>query len=460
MSRWFILVYGVVAYAVFLASFLYAIGFVGGFVVPKTIDSGSAADASAAVLVDLGLLSLFAIQHSVMARPFFKRWWTGVIPPAAERSTYVLASSVLLLLLFWLWRPLPGIVWNFDSPAAAGLLWAIFAVGWLIVFVSTFLINHFDLFGLRQVYLSFLGKPYSPPPFQTPWLYRVVRHPIMLGFLIAFWATPTMTYGRLLFAAVVTAYVLVAVRLEERDLLVYYGRAYSAYQRQVRMLLPLPTGAGPPSNPMDRLASEYDRWFDSPEGEAIFELELDCVRDVKGSEPGRWLEVGVGTGRFAAALGIREGTDPSEPALALARSRGIDVLHGTAEKLPYQDKTFDGILLAATLCFVADPPGAMAECRRVLKSGGRMVIGIIPANGPWGQLYAEKGRRGHPFYSTAHFHTAGEVISLAENAGFAFTGACSCLLNPPNSPQMKRVEKDVVESAGFVCLGFCKQQPH
>ena len=244
MSRWFILVYGAVAYAVFLASFLYAIGFVGGIVVPKTVDSGPAADAPTAILIDLGLLSLFAIQHSVMARPFFKRWWTSVIPPAAERSTYVLASSLLLLLLFWLWRPLPGIVWNVHSPAAAGLLWATFVVGWLIVLVSTFLINHFDLFGLRQVYLSFVGKPYSPPPFRTPWLYRIVRHPIMLGFLIAFWAAPTMTYGHLLFAAVVTAYVLVAVRLEERDLLAYYGPTYSVYQRQVRMLLPLPIRGG------------------------------------------------------------------------------------------------------------------------------------------------------------------------------------------------------------------------
>lgn len=244
MSRWLILVYGAVAYVVFLASFLYAIGFVGGIVVPKTIDSGATADVTTAVLIDLGLLSLFAIQHSVMARPFFKRWWTGVIPPAAERSTYVLASSLLLLLLFWLWRPLPGIVWNLASPAAAGLLWAIFAVGWLIVFVSTFLINHFDLLGLRQVYLFFIGKLYSAPPFQTPLLYRVVRHPLMLGFLIAFWATPTMTYGHLLFAAVVTAYVLVAVRLEERDLVAHFGEAYSAYQAQVRMLAPFPV-AGP-----------------------------------------------------------------------------------------------------------------------------------------------------------------------------------------------------------------------
>lgn len=243
MSRWLILAYGAVAYAVFLASFLYAIGFVCGIVVPKSIDSGTTADATTALLIDLGLLSLFAIQHSVMARPFFKRWWTGVIPPAAERSTYVLTSSLLLLLLFWLWRPLPGIVWNIASPAATGALWAIFAIGWLIALVSTFLINHFDLFGLRQVYLSFVGKPYSPPLFQTPWLYRVVRHPIMLGFLIAFWATPTMTHGHLLFATVVTAYVLVAVRLEERDLVAHFGEAYAAYQAQVRMLAPFPVAS-------------------------------------------------------------------------------------------------------------------------------------------------------------------------------------------------------------------------
>ncbi len=240
MSRWLILLYGTGAYVIFLASFLYAAGFVGGFVVPKTIDSGPVVKTATAILIDLGLLSLFAVQHSVMARPFFKRWWTRIIPPAAERSTYVLASSLLLCLLFWQWRPLPGVVWNVTHLAFAAMLWATFGLGWLIVLLSTLLINHFDLFGLRQVYLHFAGRACTPLPFRTPSLYRLVRHPIMLGFLIAFWATPAMTQGRLLFAAAVTAYVLVALRLEERDLLAYYGETYSAYQRQVPMLLPLP----------------------------------------------------------------------------------------------------------------------------------------------------------------------------------------------------------------------------
>lgn len=242
MSRWMILLYGAVAYVIFLASFLYAVGFVGGFVVPKTIDSRPESGTMTAILIDLALLSLFAVQHSLMARPFFKRWWTRIIPPAAERSTYVLASSLLLFLLFWQWRSLPGVVWNVTQPALAAMLWALFGLGWLVVLVSTFLINHFDLFGLRQVYLYFTGQPYTPIPFTSPWLYRLVRHPIMVGFLIAFWATPMMTQGHLLFAAVVTAYVLVALQLEERDLLAYHGETYSAYQRQVRMLLPLPMG--------------------------------------------------------------------------------------------------------------------------------------------------------------------------------------------------------------------------
>jgi protein-S-isoprenylcysteine O-methyltransferase Ste14 len=240
MSRWLILIYGVVAYVVFLGSFLYAIGFISGTAVPKTINSGPVTATSTAVLVNLVLLSLFAIQHSLMARPFFKRWWTQYVPPAAERSTYVLASSLVLLLIFWQWRPLPSTVWNVMQPAGVGVLWGVCAAGWLIVLASTFLINHFDLFGLRQISLNFVGRPYSPVPFQTNWLYRSVRHPIMLGFLIAFWATPRMTQGHLLFAAVVTAYVLVALQLEERDLVAQHGAVYSAYQKQVRMLLPIP----------------------------------------------------------------------------------------------------------------------------------------------------------------------------------------------------------------------------
>lgn len=240
MSRWFVLVYGAVAYLIFLASFLYAVGFVGGFLVPKDIDSGPAGATAPALLVNLGLLSLFAVQHSVMARPAFKRWWTRIIPAVLERSTYVLASSLILFLLFWLWQPLPSAVWQVTQPWAAGALWVVFGIGWFIVLVSTFLINHFDLFGLRQVVLYFMERPSTAVPFQTPWLYRVVRHPIMLGFLIAFWAIPMMTQGHLLFAAAVTVYVLIALQLEEGDLRAYHGEAYAAYQRQVRMLLPLP----------------------------------------------------------------------------------------------------------------------------------------------------------------------------------------------------------------------------
>lgn len=209
-----------------------------------------------------------------------------------------------------------------------------------------------------------------------------------------------------------------------------------------------------PTNPMDSLADEYDRWFDSPEGKELFQIELDCVRDLTGDVRGRWLEVGVGTGRFAAALSIREGVDPSKQALVLAMSRGINVRQSTAEKLPYPDGEFDGVLLVATLCFVADTHLAMEETRRVLKSGGQLVIGMIPSDSPWGQLYIEKGRKGHPIYSTAQFHTAIEVISLAERAGFQFLRACSCLLCPPDSPQTKAIELGIAEGAGFVCLGF------
>lgn len=212
--------------------------------------------------------------------------------------------------------------------------------------------------------------------------------------------------------------------------------------------------AGLPSNPMDKLASEYDRWYDSPEGRQLFEVELACVREVMGTAKGRWLEVGVGTGRFAAALGIRDGVDPSASAIELAKSRGIDASQGTAESLPFSDGSFDGVLFATTLCFVANAALAMQQSRRVLRRGGQLVIAIIPANSSWGQCYAEKGREGHPFYSAAHFFTCREVVSLAENVGFEFRRASSCLFNPPSAVPTTRTQTGVLEEAGFVCLGF------
>ncbi|HEY1378706.1 MAG TPA: isoprenylcysteine carboxylmethyltransferase family protein [Gemmataceae bacterium] len=231
------LTYGMVSYLIFLGTVLYAIGFVGNLVGPKSIDTGPAASVAEAMTIDLVLLGLFAVQHSVMARPGFKRWWTRIVPPHVERSTYVLASSVALILLFWQWRPLPAVVWAVERPVADAV-WVLFGVGWLVVLISTFLIDHFDLFGLRQVSLYAKGQPYTPPPFRTTGLYRVVRHPIMLGFLIAFWATPTMTWGHLLFAGMTTAYILVGVNLEERDLRAAFGIAYEDYRRQVGMVVP------------------------------------------------------------------------------------------------------------------------------------------------------------------------------------------------------------------------------
>ncbi len=240
MLRMFAIGYGVFCYLFFLATFLYAIGFVANLVVPKGIDDGTTESVTLPAIVDLGLLSLFAVQHSVMARPAFKQWWARYVAPPIERSTYVLSSSLVLVLLFWLWRPLPDVVWHVTHSITAAAFWVVFGVGWAIVLASTFLISHFDLFGLQQVYLYARGQPQEAFPFQTPGLYRLVRHPLMVGFVIGFWATPKMTQGHLLFAAVTTAYILVAVRLEERDLLVYHGDQYAAYQNQVRMLLPLP----------------------------------------------------------------------------------------------------------------------------------------------------------------------------------------------------------------------------
>jgi protein-S-isoprenylcysteine O-methyltransferase Ste14 len=230
--------YGAVCYLIFLVAFLYAIGFVGNLVVPKSIDSGPQVPLAEALIVNLLLLGLFAVQHSVMARPGFKSWWARLIPVPVERSTYVLVSSLLLILLFWQWRPMPGAVWDVQHPMAVMMLWGLFVAGWVFVLISTFLIDHFDLFGLRQVFLYAKGRPYSPPPFRATAFYRVVRHPIMLGFIVAFWATPVMTWGHFLFALMTTAYIVIAVHLEEGDLMAAHGHAYQEYQQRVSMLVP------------------------------------------------------------------------------------------------------------------------------------------------------------------------------------------------------------------------------
>jgi protein-S-isoprenylcysteine O-methyltransferase Ste14 len=238
MGRFLAFLYGLAAYLVFFVTFLYAIGFVEGLVVPKTIDSGPAAPFAEALIVNLLLMSLFAVQHSVMARKPFKRWWTQFVPKPVERSTYVLFASLALILLFWQWRPMPAVVWQVADPQIAAAIVGLSFVGWLLVLTSTFLINHFELFGLHQVTNHLAGRDMPAVRFKTPLLYKVVRHPIYLGFIIAFWAAPTMTAGHLLFAAVTTAYILFGIMLEERDLTAEFGEDYRNYKRRVSMLVP------------------------------------------------------------------------------------------------------------------------------------------------------------------------------------------------------------------------------
>jgi protein-S-isoprenylcysteine O-methyltransferase Ste14 len=237
MGRAIAFTYGVVSYAAFFLTFLYAAGFLGNVVVPKTLDGVPTGSLAASLAVDLALLGLFAVQHSVMARPAFKRWWTRIVPEPVERSTYVLASSLALLLLFWQWRPLGGVVWDVDAPVGRALLQGGFVFGLGLVFVTTFLINHFDLFGLRQVWLHLQRRPYTHLRFTTPGPYRLVRHPLYVGWLFAFWSTPTMTATHLLFAVGTTAYILLAIRWEERDLVAAHPE-YAAYRAHVPMLLP------------------------------------------------------------------------------------------------------------------------------------------------------------------------------------------------------------------------------
>jgi protein-S-isoprenylcysteine O-methyltransferase Ste14 len=234
--------YGIACYAVFFATFLYALCFIGNFqiagLVPATLDGPTRMPFAQALAIDLGLLALFAVQHSLMARPFFKAWFTRFIPVAAERSTYVLFSSLALILLFAFWQPLGGVIWQVDDPLGRGLLLASFAFGWLLVLVATFLINHFDLFGLRQVWLQLLGKPYTPLRFGTPGPYKLVRHPLYVGWFFAFWSTRTMTGTHLLFAVMTTAYIQVAIRFEERDLVDSLGDDYRRYRERVPMIVP------------------------------------------------------------------------------------------------------------------------------------------------------------------------------------------------------------------------------
>ncbi|NII25253.1 isoprenylcysteine carboxylmethyltransferase family protein [Pseudoflavitalea sp. X16] len=238
MKKVLFLLYGIICYCIFFGTILYAIGFVGNLFVPKSIDSAPQTSLLSAVLINASLLLLFALQHSMMARPAFKHRWTMIIPEPLERSTYVLLASLCLIFLMWQWQPMGGIVWKVENPAFKAILSIAYLSGWSIVFTSTFLINHFDLFGLRQVWLYFTGRPYTALPFRLPLFYKMVRHPLYLGFLIAFWSASTMTVAHLLFAILTTGYILVAIQFEERDLVAHFGEQYRRYKRWVPMLIP------------------------------------------------------------------------------------------------------------------------------------------------------------------------------------------------------------------------------
>lgn len=238
LKRLLYFAYSVTSYLIFLATFLYAIAFVGGFLVPRRLDGPLEGSLLSALAIDCALLTVFAVQHNVMARRWFKERWTRIVPWAIERSTYVLCASLALLLLFWQWRPLGMPIWTIENDAVRFVLWALFVAGWSTVLIVTFLINHFDLFGLRQAWLPLLGRPYKPVSFRTPLPYRLVRHPLYFGFLLAFWMTPTMTLAHLVFAFATTAYIVLAIQFEEHDLLAEHGAAYAEYRKKVPMLLP------------------------------------------------------------------------------------------------------------------------------------------------------------------------------------------------------------------------------
>ena len=264
MNRLTIFLYGTLGYVTFLATFLYAVGFIGNFAVPKSMDSAADGPWQAALLIDLGLLSLFALQHSIMARPAFKRLLTRIVPAQAERSTYVLASSLSLLLLFWKWRPLRGTVWEIQNNLGASLFYAAYAFGWVLVLLATVVINHFDLFGLRQVWLHLQGRPQSALKFATPLLYRVVRHPLYVGWIVVFWSTPVMSVTHLFFALTTTLYILVAIQLEERDLMAKHPE-YIDYRRQVPMIVP-----GLPRHIVISKSAQYsDRRVGGPFGDFV-----------------------------------------------------------------------------------------------------------------------------------------------------------------------------------------------